>query len=211
MWYTFCCAMPQCIKDILMFILEIVITCNASTRSIPLSQKAYLPQVLECFKMTNCNPQYTPLLSGTIFMNNIAPRNDTEQAFMSDKSYRQLLGALMWAQATTRLNLSFAVTLLTHFQSNPRPAHWKALVHILIYVKGTFNYWITYSREMNGTIKLWEFIDADYRGDLDMRRLTSGYIFMMVKGPISWSSKHQQMVVLSMTEAEYIAMMHRSQ
>ena len=48
------------------------------------------------------------------------------------------------------------------------------------------------------------FIDADWAGDQDTRRLTSGYVFNIGSGAISWSSKRQLTVALSSCEAEYI-------
>ena len=48
-------------------------------------------------------------------------------------------------------------------------------------------------------------MDADYAGDLDKRRSTTGYVFTLAGGVISWMSKLQETVVLSTTEAEYIA------
>ncbi|KAL0356380.1 UNVERIFIED_CONTAM: Retrovirus-related Pol polyprotein from transposon TNT 1-94 [Sesamum radiatum] len=47
--------------------------------------------------------------------------------------------------------------------------------------------------------------DSDYAGDQDDRRSTSGYVFMLGTGAISWSSKKQRIVTLSSTEAEFIA------
>ena len=117
----------------------------------------------------------------------------------------------MWAQVAMYLDLSFVITLLTCFQSNPGPAHWKSLLHVLTYIKHTLDYCITYSQDSEESIKPIGYVDADYRGDLDTHRSTLGYIFMMVGGPVSWSSKHQQMVALSTMEAEYMAMMHHSQ
>ncbi|GKU89829.1 hypothetical protein SLEP1_g3916 [Rubroshorea leprosula] len=48
------------------------------------------------------------------------------------------------------------------------------------------------------------FTDSDYAGDLDDRKSTSGFVFMLGFGAISWSSKKQPIVTLSTTEAEYV-------
>lgn len=49
------------------------------------------------------------------------------------------------------------------------------------------------------------YTDSDYARDLDDRRSTSGYVFMLNGGAVTWSSKKQPMVTLSTTEAEYVA------
>lgn len=96
----------------------------------------------------------------------------------------------MWGQVATQPDLSFAVNLLAWFQINPGPAHWRALMHILVYIKGTLDYKITYYRGTNNSIKPYGYVDADYVGDLlDTGRSTGAYIFMMAGGPVSWASK----------------------
>ena len=86
---------------------------------------------------------------------------------MIDKPYREVLGSLMWAQVATCLDLSFAVGVLACFQINPGPLHWKALLHVLGYVKGTVDYKLTYSKQLNNNIKPSGYVDADFGGDLD--------------------------------------------
>ena len=54
------------------------------------------------------------------------------------------------------------------------------------------------------------FVDADWAGDLDHRRSTSGYVFNLFGGTVSWMSKKQSIVALSTTEAEYMATTHAS-
>ena len=49
------------------------------------------------------------------------------------------------------------------------------------------------------------YSDSDYAGDLDDRKSTSGHVFLLNSGAISWSSKKQPVVTLSTTEAEYVA------
>ena len=52
------------------------------------------------------------------------------------------------------------------------------------------------------------FVDADWVGDLDQRRSTSGYVFSLFGGAVSWMSKRQSVVALSTTEETYIAATH---
>lgn len=124
-------------------------------------------RVLERFGMLDCNLRYMPLPSGMVLTNDMSSKNEADRVLMCDKPYRQLLGTLMWAQAATQLDLSFAVTLLARFQLNPGPAHWKALLHVLAYVKGTIDYCIVYSKGLGGSVKPVGYIGADYSRDLD--------------------------------------------
>ena len=110
----------------------------------------------------------------------------------------------MWVQVATRPDIAFAVSILSRFQSNPGPAHWKAMLHLLAYLKGSINYKISYSR--GGDLAPIAFVDADYAGDIDTCRSTSGYVFTMARGPVSWSSKRQATVALSTMEAEYMSL-----
>ena len=54
------------------------------------------------------------------------------------------------------------------------------------------------------------FVDADWVGDLDQIRSTSGYAFSLFGGAVSWMSKIQSIVSLSTTGAEYMAATHAS-
>ena len=47
------------------------------------------------------------------------------------------------------------------------------------------------------------FTDSDWASENTDQKSTSGYVFMLVEGPISWSIKKQSFVALSSTEAEY--------
>ena len=134
----------------------------------------------------------------------MSPKTDLEKAAMYDKPYRPLLGSVMWGQLATRPDLAFSVSLLARFQSNPGIEHWNTLLHVLGYIKNTIDYGLTYS--WDSKLSPTAFVDADYGGCKDTHRSTSGYVFMMAGGAVTWSSKHQATVALSTVEAEYIAM-----
>jgi hypothetical protein len=71
-------------------------------------------------------------------------------------------------------------------------------------LKCTIDYGITFVRQKNDFSAV-GYVDADYAGDLDDRRLTVGYVFTLVERPICWRSMIQSTVAMSITEAKYMA------
>ncbi|CAA7270357.1 unnamed protein product [Cyclocybe aegerita] len=112
----------------------------------------------------------------------------------------------MWLQVRTCPDLSFAINLLSRYEANPSPTHWKALQHVLTYIKGTIHYKITYDPNSPDSLNISGYSDSDYAGDPDTMRSTSGYVFTMAGGPVTWSSKRQPTTASSTTEAEYMAL-----
>jgi hypothetical protein len=49
------------------------------------------------------------------------------------------------------------------------------------------------------------YVDVDYVGDLGERRLTTSYVFTLAGRPICWKSMIKSTVAISITEAEYMA------
>eukprot|EP00268_Persea_americana_P019377 TRINITY_DN19929_c0_g1_i4.p1 TRINITY_DN19929_c0_g1~~TRINITY_DN19929_c0_g1_i4.p1 ORF type:complete len:200 (+),score=44.70 TRINITY_DN19929_c0_g1_i4:123-722(+) len=86
---------------------------------------------------------------------------------------------------------------------NPSTLHLGAAKRILRYVAGTAELGIWYSKVSN--FKLTGYTDSDHAGCMDDRRSTSGFLFNLGSGAISWSSKKQEVVALSSSEAEYIS------
>ena len=86
---------------------------------------------------------------------------------------------------------------------NPTEIHLLAAKRILRYLQGTRDFGLFYKKGEKSD--LFGFTDSDYAGDQDDRRSTSGYVFMLGTGAVSWSSKKQPIVTLSTTEAEFVA------
>ena len=72
---------------------------------------------------------------------------------------------------------------------------------ILNFVQGTRTHGIFYKAKYD--LDLIRFTDSDWAGDNTDRKSTSGYVFILAEGPISWSSKKHSAIALSSTEAEY--------
>jgi len=75
---------------------------------------------------------------------------------------------------------------------------------ILAYLVGSLDVRIEY-RYGGSEAGLVGYSDADYASDLETRRSTTGYIFCMANGPVTWSCQRQKLVTLSTTESEYVA------
>ncbi|KAK2373796.1 hypothetical protein QL285_074807 [Trifolium repens] len=105
----------------------------------------------------------------------------------------------------TRPDLAYYVCLVARFMDMPTEVHVAAIKRIIRYVKGTLGYGIIYKHVIDEKLKLVGWSDSDYARDLDDRKSTSGYVFMLGTNAISRSSKKQPIVTLSTTEVEFVA------
>nr|P0CV72.1 RecName: Full=Secreted RxLR effector protein 161; Flags: Precursor [Plasmopara viticola] len=128
---------------------------------------------------------------------------------MKNVPYLSAVGAIMYLMVVTRPDLAAAVGVLSQFASDPCPTHWQALKRVLRYLQSTQTYGLEFTRA--GTAKLVGYSDADWAGDVESRRSTSGYLFKLNGGCVSWRSKKQRTVALSSTEDEYMALSEATQ
>jgi hypothetical protein len=87
--------------------------------------------------------------------------------------------------------------------ANPSLEHSIAVKRIFRYLQGTLEFKLRF--EGSPPQHYVEYCDADWVGDLEDRRSTIGFIFIMGGGSISWSNKRQPTIVLSTIEVEYMA------
>jgi len=133
-----------------------------------------------------------------------APATTLEIAKMHDIPYLEAVGSLMYASLSTCPDTLFAVQTVSRFSKNPGLMHWDAVKQIFCYLKGMADLWLSY-----GVVKdnLVGYADADGSMAED-RHAISWYTFMLHGGAVSWSTKQQEIVSLSTTESEYVAITH---
>lgn len=122
----------------------------------------------------------------------------TEKA--NQRLFRSLVGGLNYL-THTRPDIIFRVSVVSRFMHNPTKQHFGVAKRILRYVAGTFDFGIWYSKVSN--FKLFGFTYNDQAGYLDDRKSASGNIFSFGSGAVTWSSKKQETIALSSSEAEY--------
>jgi hypothetical protein len=106
--------------------------------------------------------------------------------------------------------LAYAINKLVAYMANPSLKHTGVLKRILCYLVGTKSYAITYAKYhpqqvLEGKNLFHGYADAAYANTNDYKS-TSGYVFQMAGGMITWHSKKQTTIALSSTEAEYVAL-----
>ena len=194
------------IKDLgdLTYCLGIEIHRKRDERIIKMNQRAYIKRLAEKFGVDNCKDVHTPADSSA----KLAKVPD-EEVFVPKFPYRELVGALMYVATCTRPDLAHAVGEVAKYCERYNKSHWTAAKRILKYLKTNQDMSIVFSGFNKG--ELIGFADANWAGDLDTRRSTTGYVFFLNGSAISWKSKRQPTVVTSSTEAEYMSLYSATQ
>lgn len=181
--------------------LGIRITRDRSKRRLEIDQAGYIKDVIDRFNMTDANPHNTPLPAGA----DVHLVRNTEEASQADiKQYQSLIGSLLYVQIGTRPDISFAVSRLAQYAANPSAHHIRLAKYVLSYLLGTMGTRLCYDGA-NGE-GLHGYSDSSLGDQTDDRHSTSGYVFLLANGAISWSSRKQQTPSQNTTEAEYMAM-----
>jgi hypothetical protein len=164
--------------------------------TLTLTQVRHTKDLIKKFDMGDAKPKAIPMSPGTILSRHEGKLLDKESS-----RYNELIGSLMWLSSCTRPDITQAVGALARHMASPMEHHWLAAKNVVRYLLATPTLGITFGT----TSGLECYSDSDYAGDVDTRRSTTGYVFILNGGAISWSSRLQPTVAVSTTEAEYMA------
>ena len=177
---------------------------DRSQRNLRLTQAKYAASILERFNLSKCNPCLTPMDQSRAHSDQNKPKIDSDDP-PTNAPYREAIGCLMFLMVGTRPDLAYAIGKLSQHCADPRRSHWLAVKHVLRYVHGTQNIGIEFVKS-DSTPKLNGYSDADWGGCHESRKSTSGFVFKLCGGAVSWASRRQTVVATSTCEAEYIAL-----
>lgn len=187
-----------------------------STYEYSIGQPAMIESLLARFGMLDCKS------ASTSFPADLKLTKGEDAAISSFEKqnlpYRSGVCPLIYLAQCTRSDVAYAVSVLSQHFERPTQDHWDAFVHVLQYLKSTKDLFIHYNSPANHAIEgnqswscLFGHSDADWAGNKSTRRSTTGYVFKIFGGAISWKSKLQATVALTSTEAEYRATMEAGQ
>jgi hypothetical protein len=156
---------------------------------VTLSQTHYGEKMLSRFGYNNSKPAPTPYDASLVLRKNL-------RIMVDQLRYSQIIGSLMYLASATRPDIAYAVSNPSQIVSNPGSEHEQ----VMCYLVGTMNYGIHYS----GDPKVLEGCsDANWISDADELKATSGYVFTLVGGAVSWKSWKQTILTRSTMEAEF--------
>ncbi|GJU23225.1 hypothetical protein Tco_1156567 [Tanacetum coccineum] len=109
----------------------------------------------------------------------------------------------MYAMTCTRPNIVFVVGKLSMYTSNPCTQHWQAIQRVQKYLKKTIDFRLTY---IGYPSVLEGYTNACWINNTEDNSSTSGWLFLLSGGAISWASKKQTCITGSTMESEFVAL-----
>src|SRR6266403_3498208 len=160
---------------------------NRSIRQLEIDQSHYTLEIINRFGLSDANPAHTPLPSGAEVH---LTKYNGEATPTEIKLYQQIIGSLLYVQISTRPDISFAVSHLAQYASNPSQQHTRLAKYVLTYLKGTSNLKLQYDGARGQGLH--GYSNSSYGDDLDDQHSTAGYVFLLADAAISWCLCKQQ-------------------
>ncbi|CAM8959928.1 unnamed protein product [Rhodiola kirilowii] len=154
-----------------------------------ISQSKYARNLIKKFDLKKETHKRTPAAT------HVKVTKDEASATVDQTLYRSMIGNLLYLTAS-RPDIAHAVGVCARYQANPKESH-------LMNVKRTADYGLWYTKDTNSYLV--GYCDADWAGNAEDRKSTSGECFFLGNNLVSWFSKKQNSISLSTAEAEYIA------
>jgi hypothetical protein len=196
-------------------LLGLEIRRDRANYTIALTQRKYACTILDRTGMADCKPCRTPMATSPRLTADDPVDNTTihEKTINGKRvKYIGIVGSLGYCVQGSRPDLALVTGTLGRYSAAPKQCHWEAALRALRYLQFTKDMELVFDgSNMNLDLDFHGYSDADWSGDSDTSRSTSGFVFISNGGAIGWSSKRQPMVSLSSTESEYIGLSNAGQ
>ncbi|XP_075080666.1 secreted RxLR effector protein 161-like [Nicotiana tabacum] len=135
--------------------------------------------ILKRFNCFDVAPVRTPYDPSTHLRKN-------KESSISQTEYAKIISSVMFLMNYTRPDIAYVVSRLSRYTHNPSSELWNVVHRLLRYLRG--------------------FYDANWVTDNDEVSSTSGYVFTLGAGAISWKSSKLTCIARSTMESEFIAL-----
>ena len=198
-------ALPIDDRGELQWVLRMEVERDRASRSLVLSQRQYAERLAQRFLPPGDVLRHfdSPLDEETFPLSReqCPAEGSEEHLAMRDRraTYMSAVGALLWLAAGTRPDLTYAVSQLAKYCSNPGEPHYAALMRTLGYVSRTAHYVLRFRPDPSAEVVVYS--DASW---LTKNSVSGGLIFFW-GSPVNWWSRLQKSVAASTAEAEFFA------
>ena len=169
---------------------------HQSDSSIFISQSKYAKNLVKKFGLESASSVKT------LISPNVKLTVDLLEKSNDPSLYRSMIGSLLYL-TISRLDISYNVEVCARYQANPKESHNNAVKLIIKYVKTTSNFGVWYDKYTNDVLA--RYSNADWAGNADDWKSTSGGHFYLGNNLVSWMIKKQNSISLSTAKAKYIA------
>jgi hypothetical protein len=166
-----------------------------------MDQQGAVEELLLLFERESLQLRSSPMPSTYLFDSDPAPVSANAAAI-----YKHVVGVLNYLARCTRFDVGFAVSRLSRKMGCPDEGAWKAMIHLLGYLRSTVGFRIGGS--VSGSVNTFHFyVDSDHASDRakDSRSQT-GFLIFLNSFPVDWCSRRQPSTAVSPAEAEIYAM-----
>ena len=197
-------SLPLDDKGELEWVLRMKVTRNRERKSITLDQTQYVNRLLDKYSgWSYLSKKFeTPMENEHELSTEQSPQPSSEEHVkMSDKraTYMTIIGSLLWLSACTRPDLTYSVSVLARFVSNPGEAHYKAMLRVLAYLHFTRTRVLRLSA--NPSVGTVIYSDASWLSSVSI----SGGLIFYAGCLVTWWTRKQKSISHSSAEAEYFA------
>lgn len=163
-----------------------------------LSQLRYIEKIVADAGLMDGKPSKCPLMTGYF-------KHVDNEPLKTNNEYRKLIGMLLYVSNNTRPDIAASVSILSKKVQCPTKTDLNEVKRVIRYLSATKELKLKLSNK-NNVEDIHIFTDASWAEDPSDRKSTSGYLCRLNGGTISWCSRKQDIVALSSTESEYIAL-----
>ncbi|XP_022883590.1 uncharacterized protein LOC111400404 [Olea europaea var. sylvestris] len=156
-------------------------------------RRKYTLDILTEIGMLGCKPSDKPIEAGKI--------KNAKNLVDMDR-YQRLVGKLIYL-SHTRLDIAFAVSIVSQFMHSLNEAHLEAIYKILIYLKGSTGKGLFFEKNKRKKVKV--FTNANWVGSIEDSKSTIGYCTFVWRNLVTWRSKKPNVVAKSSVEVEFRA------
>jgi hypothetical protein len=147
------------------YILDIKIYRDRSKRLTGLSQGAYIDKILNRFNMQDSMRGFLKISHGFTLRKNQCPSTPAEQERTRVIPYNLAIGSIMYTMFCTRPDVSYALSVMSRYQSNYGEAHWTIINNILKYLRRTKKEFLVFRGEEE--LIVIGYTDASFQTDMD--------------------------------------------